>query len=883
MNKVSHIKQLALAVVFSLTGSIALGQTVGPSDPSPAQECGEYTWPTEPCPEVQVKQKHDHTPLSRYRRNGWDTVVTCAHRSIELSCAPFIPVQKFNGQYYVDQIAYNPPDPTFALGTRMPISTDDNFSNYSTNIPYPFYFFGIRKTSFVLGANGLVAFGPVPVTNNDDEMGPSCPWSFSAGIPWTDNTSGAPGNLSYMRDAIYGVYEDTYPRESAHTTGAANWGIYYGIQDEYPCRKIICSWNDVPQFSCNSLHCTYQIVCYEGSNIIEVHVKERNVCTSWQGGVGIIGIQNATGNAQQASSDPMAPNSSQLINGRPAAFFPSGRNPFTSSISQVAYRFTPNGTTLKEYKWYRIFDDGRPDYELPNASTNPSAVNDPNGYYYPMNDQTGCPTLTRAIVSPKEPSKYVMHLRFKNANNDWYRLYDTVFVGVDTLNYLNIHKQVVDDKRPSNLVICIGDTAKLRVDMGKLQEVKLQSWNFYRISGGDTILLTSLEGNASDDINNTFFNLGNYQQLPAFRLINNDTIPVDTNLYVKEDYAKVGDSVLVRPIQVFSNLLPTQGLQANKVDSILIQVSYDFISGCTNYDTMLVRIYPDFDTTVLGGICDGESYTWDANGQSYDTPTDPANTWVKLQSEPGCDSIVRLKLKVDSVQLTPIYVSDCKPYTWLDSNGVGNGKTYYQTNSSTRATDTWTLKNQYGCDSVLQLVFTLHPLTAKLRSDVDHFDLDHLDAVLTDISIGNDSRVWKLPKASDQTGVNAYYSIPAELDGANITLIAKSPYGCEDSAKIYLPLNKEHFWMPNAFTPDNPAGNQTFGSISTKTLQQEMLIYNRRGELVFRCEGVDCTWDGRDLNGNACIQGAYVYIIRYTNEFEPNVTRTLQGTVMLIR
>ena len=193
------------------------------------------------------------------------------------------------------------------------------------------------------------------------------------------------------------------------------------------------------------------------------------------------------------------------------------------------------------------------------------------------------------------------------------------------------------------------------------------------------------------------------------------------------------------------------------------------------------------------------------------------------------------------------------------------------------------LKNIYGCDSIVQLDFTLRPLTAKLRSDVDHFDLDHLDAVLTDISIGGNGRVWKLPGASDQTGVNAYYSIPAELDGANITLIAKSPYGCEDSAKIYLPLNKEHFWMPNAFTPDNPAGNNTFGSVSTKTLHQEMLIYNRRGELVFSCKGTDCAWNGRDFNGNPCVQGAYVYIIRYSNEFEPNVTHTIRGTVMLIR
>ena len=193
------------------------------------------------------------------------------------------------------------------------------------------------------------------------------------------------------------------------------------------------------------------------------------------------------------------------------------------------------------------------------------------------------------------------------------------------------------------------------------------------------------------------------------------------------------------------------------------------------------------------------------------------------------------------------------------------------------------LQNRYGCDSIVQLDFVIHPLTAKLRSNVENFTLDNLDAVLTDISIGGASRVWKFPNGPDQTGVNAYYSIPAEMDGANIILIASSEYGCVDTAKIYIPLNKEHFWVPNAFTPDNPAGNSLFSSVSTKTLRQEMLIYNRRGELVFRCEGVDCAWDGRDMDGNPCVQDAYVYIIRYTNEFEPENTRVLRGTVTLIR
>ena len=52
---------------------------------------------------------------------------------------------------------------------------------------------------------------------------------------------------------------------------------------------------------------------------------------------------------------------------------------------------------------------------------------------------------------------------------------------------------------------------------------------------------------------------------------------------------------------------------------------------------------------------------------------------------------------------------------------------------------------------------------------------------------------------------------------------------------------------------------------------------------MFHCEGIDCSWDGKDMNGEPCVQGAYVYIIRYANEYEPKVTRVIKGTVTLIR
>lgn len=934
MPKINIMNRLAILALAFLAAGTAMGQSVGSAGtPSTLWDCDEYMWPEtpSPCPEVQIKQKHDHTPIALYRERGWDTVVTCDNREIILSCTPNIPVQRFNGTYYVDEIPYDPADPTFALGTRMPISTDDNFSNMETNIPYPFYFFGYRKTKFVLGANGLVAFGPVPVTNTTG-TGPSCPWRYTASLPWTSSTTGTPSNLEYMRDAIYGVYEDSYPSPSVHgSTGEANWGIYYGIQGERPCRKIICSWNDIPQFSCTSLRESYQIVCYEGSNIIEVHVKQRQVCTTWNNGNGIIGIQNSTGMNQVRNESLSQSTVLSAITGKPGAFAPNGYNKTTSSFSNKAFRFTPAGLTSRAYGWYRIrtktdticntfrVDTTWTDYTLDttwtdtviasidttwttfrldtvctNFTLNTYTVNDTlrnsevywdaqyddAGYMEPMHDDDDtwpCKSLTKAHIHPKVPTRYVFFLNFKNANQDWYNLADTILVGVDTLDYLNLHKAEVRDTLPSLLDVCIGDTARMRVDMNKLQTIAHEEWSVFRVSDGDTLLLGNLEGNGEGQLNNTYLKIDNYRMVPVFRVAGNDTTALDPMLYPKDEFDKVGDTAKTRSLVIYTRLLPNTGHKDNKIDTIIVRITADYVSGCHSFDTMMIRIFPLFDTIVEAGICRGDTYTWSTNGRTYTESTNPATTLEHLRSRPGCDSTVRLSLTVMDVSLTIDPIEDCKPVTWL------NGQTYTTSNTATALTDTIILKNRWGCDSVVRLDFTIYPLTAKFQADIKYFTIDNLNTELTDLSINGDSRVWKFPDGPDQTGSTAYYTVPVESDGADITLIESSRFGCVDTAKIYIPLNKEYFWVPNAFTPDNPAGNNLFGSVSEKTLYQEMHIYNRRGELVFHCEGVDCKWDGHDLNGKPCIQGAYVYVIRYTNQFEPQETRVLKGTVTLIR
>lgn len=771
-----------------------------------------------PCPEVLIDQKYDHIGSQAYRRMGWDTAVSCNVSTIEISSEPYIPVQYFNGTYLVEQIPYNPPDSTFSRGTAMPISTDDDFAETMTTIPYPFFFFGIQKNAFVLGANGMVTF-------NTTAAGHACPWQYSAPIPWLDNGTGVPKShdapTSYMRDAIYGVYEDTHPLGS-YLTG--NQGIYYGIQDRKPCRKIICSWNGIPAYPGNdnlTNRSTYQIVCYEGSNIVEVHVRRRAV-SNWQNGVGIIGIQNATGLPQQPSDVPGSSNRYVAPNS-PAAFYPTGTNTFNTALQYTAYRFTPMGTTLKDYKWYRIFDDGRDSVVLTMNS------DDTNGYYLPMNSNDSLhPTFTKAIVSPTTVSRYVLQLKFKNAANEWYDLRDTITIGIDRSDTLGIHAATEPDTS-RRIDICNGQRATLSISHPEIQETRRIEWYVKRIINGRMV-----------DLPQSMYSVdGTGRHITIMEDPRYDTLPL------------------------------------NKIDSIHVMASVEFTNGCPSFDTFLVRVFPLFDTIIEDGICEGESYKWDANGHTY---TQTTNTPVAhLLSQPGCDSTVHLHLTVYDGSLNIDKRVECKPLRWV------NGKLYTTSNAATAEGDTIRLINRYGCDSVVQLDLTIHPLTARIESSLENFDYDHLDVVLTDASEGNDSCRWMFPTGPDQTSPTAYYSIAAEADSATIRLVAYSPYGCIDTATIVLPFNKETFWIPNAFTPGDPTGNSLFGSVSSGTLQQETFIYNRYGEMVFHSQEIDCRWDGKDTHGRPCPLGAYVYVIRYTNQFEPDKTVTRRGAVTLIR
>ncbi|MBR1799236.1 MAG: gliding motility-associated C-terminal domain-containing protein [Bacteroidales bacterium] len=774
----------------------------------------------EPCPSIQVIQKHNHTPLPYYRQQGWDTVVGCAQQQIVLSVRPYIPARFFNGTYLVEQIAFNPPDPSFHQGTWLPITSDDIYCNEYTNIPYDFYFFGKKKSGFTVGSNGMVCF--------NDVHGQHCEYSLQSSdrLPWADTRNYK--TMASTLDAIFGIMEDTHPIQQ-YTNNAAPYyqGIWYGIQGEYPCRKIICNWNDVPQYpaaSNQNNRCTYQIVCFEGSNIIEVHVKKRmQSSTGWNGLLGMIGIINETGDPQVKSDNRSDPNY-EVVTGSPAAFFPQGYAPFTQALDSIAFRFTPKGNTSYNLTWTRLFDDGT-------SVTLGTDPNDTNGYATRLEEYDPAHSIfqSTATISPTVTSRYACELRFRNAKGDWYILNDTITIGIDTARDMTLTARSESGSDTAVLNVCHGQTVNCDVTYPTRQLATDINWRITRQMYG-----------VEHEVPQSLYSIN-----PSLHTL---TLHPDNR----------------------QDTLPR-----NKIDSIWVQASPTFANGCNSFRRMLIKIYPNFDTIEYAGICDGASFYWDANGQRYTQPTNLPQ--VNMHSRPGCDSIVHLHLSVSGVSRTIDHVVSCQPYTWR------NGQTYYDNNSGTVNEDTVRLLNRFGCDSIVVLNFELKPVKAAISASRSAFTFDNLDITLIDNSVNNDSRTWIFPDGSTQTSTTAYYTIPVNLPGADITLVAHHQSGCDDSTSVFIPMNRESFWIPNAFTPDAATGNNLFGSTSIQTLSQEMQIFDRRGQLVFQCEGVDCTWDGHYSNGDIAPQGTYIYIIHYTTQYYPDRRMTKRGTVTLIR
>jgi len=208
-----------------------------------------------------------------------------------------------------------------APGNPTSLTIDDTYSSV-INLPFTFPFFGIPYNSLVASTNGYVSF-------DITRAGLFSHYSTAAGdLP----------NTGYDRALIMGPYHDLDP---AYTTSPTQ-KIKYEVVGTAPHRKWILSFYKVPLFltpTCSVLiNNTHQIVIYEGLGIAEVFITDKQICTGWNNGKAMVGMQNYNRNA-----GIMAP-------GRRVS------DPAWGSIGMnESWRFTPAaGPTL--YRKVELFD-----------------------------------------------------------------------------------------------------------------------------------------------------------------------------------------------------------------------------------------------------------------------------------------------------------------------------------------------------------------------------------------------------------------------------------------------------------------------------------------------------------------------------------------------
>lgn len=206
--------------------------------------------------------------------------------------------------YRLDTIPYSP---QLYTGTSVLVKIDDWYTNIIT-LPFNFCFFGKVYDKLIAGSNGMVCFDLFYANRSNN---------------WSTNGMFIP-NPSLYPNSIYGPYHDIDPKVGGQ--------MYVDVKGTAPCRRFVVSWVDVPLYSsaCNSLLSTHQIVLYETTNIIEVYIANKPVCSTWNGGVAHLGIQNHNATLGYA--------------------FP-GKNGTVWTSTNQGYRFTPNGASRLQYNW----------------------------------------------------------------------------------------------------------------------------------------------------------------------------------------------------------------------------------------------------------------------------------------------------------------------------------------------------------------------------------------------------------------------------------------------------------------------------------------------------------------------------------------------------
>lgn len=321
------------------------------------------------------------------------------------------------------------------------------------------------------------------------------------------------------------------------------------------------------------------------------------------------------------------------------------------------------------------------------------------------------------------------------------------------------------------------------------------------------------------------------------------------------------------------------------VDSVLIEVapavSYSlFVSK----DTLCYGEFASILVNAFGGTGSLITYSW-SNGlpplqQHIVSPLQ--TTGYQLTVTDGC-SIIRdtIPIVVQPRIDFEVFLSDpaCygeESFAEIGGNHGGDyqiywrGETYgMQTPLPGQSSFSYTaqvIDTASGCilDTIIDLPgYPLVDAEFSVNPAVECIPARVLDINFIDLSTGGQIGEWSFGDGSTlpyEVGVNPInnYDVHGEY---LVQLSISDTNGCDSKTERIICLQEPfEVFLPNAMTINNDNLNETFGASGNGILNLNLYIYDRRGVLIFKGEGLDDWWDGK-YNGEFVPSGVFAYIV----------------------
>ena len=754
--------------------------------------------------------------------------------------------------------------------TDSNIYTDDVFGSV-INMGFDFVFYGNTYNQVVLASNNYLSF-------NTANAGGYSDWTIDAAIP----TNLEPETYN----SILCPWQDIYPGANGNGT------IQYATTGEAPYRVFIASFCGIPMFSCTDICYTSQIKLFEGTNVVETHIAQKVLCTTWNEGAAIHGLHNEDGTI---------------------AHVVTGLDGITRNY--------PNQWTCEDDGW-RFTPSGNDEYIIEDIEFAPAVAGTDIIWQDEFGNLIG--TGGEITVIPGGNVTYTAGASLCGDAGDWCGFEggiegDDVNISFEDLTFSGEESEIlcyqandgnieVNAPNEGNWIFIIYDE-----NMTVIQSVETsQTYTFSSLSAGlyfVNMIDTETECSSNDilyelvepeEINTTNSTNGvlcfNGSEGSIQIEIFGGTPPYST--FIGNDNnsnlaSQIGNSIIFDNLNsgnyyytvIDNNDCLVSGdeifFSIEDVPELIVDLDDNNGVSCDNAQDGFINI------SVIGGT-PNYSYLW-SNGNGFSSNNEDINQisggnyTVIVTDQNLCEASLSIEIGENEAMTIETSTSEC-----INNNGTINvtafgGQPEYlfelSSNNQTIEINTTGVFNELesgdylitafdalNCD-IQELISINSAPQADFFLDEYEFSLSNDPVLFTDLSIDNNIISWNWDfgdgNNSNEQNPSHLYTEPG-IYYATLNII--DAYNCEDQITKEIKVLQDFYaYTPNIFTPNNDGTNDTFSPslLNIDISTYKLTIFDRWGNEIFETINYSQGWNGKQENGALFPSDVYSYKVVY--------------------